>query len=126
VDPERRDSGVTLHPARVRRFVIVLAGWLVIACGHPSPPARHVDPPPGQGWWCAPAPGGCDRVQQRCEATATRLGAQRPCTPVVAATCFASQSGLYACSAEGDVCRTLRDYAWRHGEQIVQECTQVP
>ena len=99
---------------------------LLVACGHPSPPANHVEPPPGQGWWCAPAPGNCDRNQQKCEANAARLGAERPCTPVVAASCFASSSGVYACAAQPTVCSTLRDYAAQHGEQIVQDCSSVP
>jgi hypothetical protein len=106
-----------------------MKAWLVIclvACGHPSPPAKHVEPPPGQGWWCAPPPGNCDRDQHRCEETASRLGAERPCTPVVSASCFASGSGLYACAAKHTVCTTLQDYAANHGENIVQDCTTVP
>ncbi|MDB4956383.1 MAG: hypothetical protein JWO36_3952 [Myxococcales bacterium] len=103
---------------------------VVVACGHPlgvaSPPPKHLDPPPGQGWWCAPSPGGCNRDQQKCEQNAAQLGAERPCTPLVAASCFASSSGLYACAAKQTVCVTLRDYAWNHGEDIVQDCTSVP
>jgi hypothetical protein len=99
---------------------------LAVACGHSGkPPAKHVDPPPGDGWWCAPAPGLCDREQQTCEDYASKVGAERPCTAVSTASCFASGSGAYSCTGEPGACRTLQEFAAHRGEQIAQACAEV-